>query len=170
MKDIYLFTSSFICSLFICSLFKQLRRSLQIFRRIDAGLRGMAAAGDGDHVQSEFFCGASRTLTEIAEAHDKTRDALKTFLMDSATKAIDERLQRVSRTAKLKGFRPGKAPAEAVLRVYGESALLRAAAERGQSGAGAEEGAAFHSGEEWKRSPLAQPSSCRGPDAHIDGR
>lgn len=41
-----------------------------------------------------------------------------------------EALKEIAKTAKLDGFRPGKAPEDAVLRVYGESALLRAAAER----------------------------------------
>src|SRR3989338_12933 len=41
-----------------------------------------------------------------------------------------EALKEIQKTAKLDGFRPGKAPEDAVLRVYGESALLRAAAER----------------------------------------
>ncbi len=41
-----------------------------------------------------------------------------------------EALKEIQKTAKLDGFRPGKAPEDAVLRVYGEPALLRAAAER----------------------------------------
>ena len=39
-------------------------------------------------------------------------------------------LKEIAKTAKLDGFRPGKAPEDAVLRVYGEAALMRAAAER----------------------------------------
>jgi trigger factor len=35
-------------------------------------------------------------------------------------KAIDERLQRVSRTAKLKGFRPGKAPIKIIRQQFGD--------------------------------------------------
>lgn len=35
----------------------------------------------------------------------------------------------IQKTAKLDGFRPGKAPEEAIVRVYGESAILRQAAE-----------------------------------------
>jgi FKBP-type peptidyl-prolyl cis-trans isomerase (trigger factor) len=38
-------------------------------------------------------------------------------------------LKEVASTAKLDGFRPGKAPEDAVLRVYGEDAILRHAAE-----------------------------------------
>lgn len=41
-----------------------------------------------------------------------------------------EALKEITKSAKLDGFRQGKAPEEAVLRVYGEPALLRAAAER----------------------------------------
>ncbi|HVU75740.1 MAG TPA: trigger factor, partial [Candidatus Paceibacterota bacterium] len=38
-------------------------------------------------------------------------------------------LKEIAATAKLDGFRPGKAPEDAVLRVYGEDAILRHAAE-----------------------------------------
>lgn len=38
-------------------------------------------------------------------------------------------LKEIASTAKLDGFRPGKAPEDAVLRVFGESAVLRQAAE-----------------------------------------
>lgn len=38
-------------------------------------------------------------------------------------------LKNIQKTAKLDGFRPGKAPEEAIVRVYGESAIMRAAAE-----------------------------------------
>jgi trigger factor len=33
--------------------------------------------------------------------------------------AVDERLQRVSRTARLKGFRPGKAPIKVIRQQFG---------------------------------------------------
>ena len=35
-------------------------------------------------------------------------------------RAVDERLQRVGRTARLKGFRPGKAPLAVIRQQYGE--------------------------------------------------
>lgn len=38
-------------------------------------------------------------------------------------------LKEITKTAKLDGFRPGKAPEDAVLRVYGEAAIMRQAAE-----------------------------------------
>lgn len=38
-------------------------------------------------------------------------------------------IRNIQKTAKLDGFRPGKAPEDAIVRVYGESAILRAAAE-----------------------------------------
>lgn len=38
-------------------------------------------------------------------------------------------LKNIQKTAKLDGFRPGKAPEDAIVRVYGESAIMRAAAE-----------------------------------------
>jgi trigger factor len=34
-------------------------------------------------------------------------------------KAVDERLQKVSRTARLKGFRPGKAPIKVIRQQFG---------------------------------------------------
>lgn len=41
----------------------------------------------------------------------------------------DAALKNIQKTAKLDGFRPGKAPIDAIVRVYGESAIMRAAAE-----------------------------------------
>src|SRR3990167_2835592 len=41
-----------------------------------------------------------------------------------------ETLKEIKKTAKLDGFRPGKAPAEQIIKVYGESAILREAVER----------------------------------------
>ncbi len=38
-------------------------------------------------------------------------------------------IKEIQKTAKLDGFRPGKAPEDAIVRVYGESAVLRQAAE-----------------------------------------
>lgn len=38
-------------------------------------------------------------------------------------------LKNIQKTAKLDGFRPGKAPEDQIVRVYGESAIMRAAAE-----------------------------------------
>lgn len=40
-----------------------------------------------------------------------------------------EALKEIQKTAKLDGFRPGKAPEEAIVRVYGEGAILREAVE-----------------------------------------
>lgn len=40
-----------------------------------------------------------------------------------------EALKEIQKTAKLDGFRPGKAPEDAIIRVYGEAAILREAAE-----------------------------------------
>lgn len=41
-----------------------------------------------------------------------------------------EALKEIQKTAKLDGFRPGKAPIERIVSVYGEAAILREAAER----------------------------------------
>lgn len=41
----------------------------------------------------------------------------------------DEALKEMQRDAKLDGFRPGKAPVERILQIYGESAVLRHAAQ-----------------------------------------
>ncbi|MSU73870.1 trigger factor family protein, partial [Candidatus Kaiserbacteria bacterium] len=38
-----------------------------------------------------------------------------------------EALKEIRKTAKLDGFRPGKAPEEQILQVYGEGAILREA-------------------------------------------
>src|SRR3989344_2394634 len=38
-------------------------------------------------------------------------------------------LKEIQKTAKLDGFRPGKAPEDAVLRVYGKATVMRQAAE-----------------------------------------
>lgn len=38
-------------------------------------------------------------------------------------------IKNIQKSAKLDGFRPGKAPEDAIVRVYGESAIMRAAAE-----------------------------------------
>ena len=39
---------------------------------------------------------------------------------ESIEKEVDSRLQRVGRTAKIKGFRPGKVPAKVVRQRYGK--------------------------------------------------
>ena len=41
----------------------------------------------------------------------------------------DETLKEIQKTAKLDGFRPGKAPVERIIEVYGEGAIMREAAE-----------------------------------------
>src|SRR3989344_5420904 len=40
-----------------------------------------------------------------------------------------EALKEIKKTAKLDGFRPGKAPEEQIIKVYGETAILREAVE-----------------------------------------
>src|SRR5438105_1609533 len=41
----------------------------------------------------------------------------------------EEALTEIQKTAKLDGFRPGKAPIERIVQIYGEEAILRQAAE-----------------------------------------
>ena len=48
---------------------------------------------------------------------------------DVLAKYREEALKEIQKTAKLDGFRPGKAPPERIIEVYGEAALMREAAE-----------------------------------------
>jgi len=48
---------------------------------------------------------------------------------ESMQKYRAEALKEIQKTAKLDGFRPGKAPEDQIVRVYGEAAILREAAE-----------------------------------------
>src|SRR6185369_15951738 len=48
---------------------------------------------------------------------------------DVLVKYRSEALQEIQKTAKLDGFRPGKAPADRIVQVYGEQAIMREAAQ-----------------------------------------
>jgi trigger factor len=52
------------------------------------------------------------------------------FPPEALTRYRTEALREIQKTAKLDGFRPGKAPESEIIRIYGEPALLRQAAER----------------------------------------
>src|SRR3989338_2935267 len=48
---------------------------------------------------------------------------------DSLARHREAALKEIQKTAKVDGFRPGKAPLERILAIYGESAIMRQAAE-----------------------------------------
>ena len=48
---------------------------------------------------------------------------------DTVTKAVDDRLKRLSSRARIPGFRPGKAPMKVIRQQYGESARMEAVSE-----------------------------------------
>ncbi len=48
---------------------------------------------------------------------------------ESLTKYREKALKDIQKTAKLDGFRPGNAPIDRIIAVYGEGAIMRAAAE-----------------------------------------
>src|SRR6202021_1329991 len=49
---------------------------------------------------------------------------------ETLSKYREEALKEIQRDAKLDGFRPGKAPIERIIHIYGEPTILRHAAER----------------------------------------
>ncbi|HTR18567.1 MAG TPA: trigger factor [Candidatus Paceibacterota bacterium] len=70
--------------------------------------------------------------TNIKISRDKERweaEIRAEIPFDALLKYRDEALKEMQRTAKLDGFRPGKAPIERIVQIYGEPTILRHAAE-----------------------------------------
>ncbi|MDE2173596.1 MAG: hypothetical protein KGJ31_03400 [Patescibacteria group bacterium] len=72
------------------------------------------------------------TATNIKVSRDEERweaEISGEIPAESIAKYREESLKEIQRDAKLDGFRPGKAPIERIVQIYGESAILRHAAE-----------------------------------------
>jgi FKBP-type peptidyl-prolyl cis-trans isomerase (trigger factor) len=71
--------------------------------------------------------------TNIKVSRDKVRweaEVLAEIPAEAMATYREEALKEIQKEAKLDGFRPGKAPLERILQIYGEGAVMRAAAER----------------------------------------
>lgn len=74
----------------------------------------------------------AHTATNIKVSRDEERweaEITGEIPADSLTKYREESLKEIQCDAKLDGFRPGKAPIERIVQIYGEGAILRHAAE-----------------------------------------
>lgn len=72
------------------------------------------------------------TLTNVKVSRDKERwevEIKADIPAESLTRYRAEALKEIQKTAKLDGFRPGKAPESRIVEVYGEDAIMRHAAE-----------------------------------------
>ncbi|MFA7309399.1 MAG: trigger factor [Candidatus Paceibacterota bacterium] len=72
------------------------------------------------------------TATNVKVSHDKKAWEVEVTAEISAEALATHRaaaLKNIQKSATLDGFRPGKAPEDAIIRVYGEGALMRHAAE-----------------------------------------
>jgi FKBP-type peptidyl-prolyl cis-trans isomerase (trigger factor) len=73
------------------------------------------------------------SATNIKVSRDKARweaEVLAEIPAEAMAKYRDEALKDIQKEAKLDGFRPGHAPLERIMQVYGEAAIMRAAAEK----------------------------------------
>lgn len=73
------------------------------------------------------------SATSIKVTRDKERwetEVIAEIPAEAMTKYREEALKDIQRDAKLDGFRPGKAPIDRIVQVYGEGAVMRAAAEK----------------------------------------
>ena len=74
----------------------------------------------------------AHTATNIKVTRDEERweaEITGEIPAESLAKYRDESLKEIQRDAKLDGFRPGKAPIDRIVQIYGEGAILRHAAE-----------------------------------------
>lgn len=74
----------------------------------------------------------SHTLTDVKVMRDTENwevEIKASVPAESLQKYRAEALKEIQRTATLDGFRPGKAPEDRIVQVYGESAIMREAAE-----------------------------------------
>lgn len=76
--------------------------------------------------------GMAHTLINVKTTHDDSAwefEVRAEIPSESLAKYRDETLKEMQQGAKLDGFRPGKAPIERILEIYGEDAVLKRAVE-----------------------------------------
>ena len=73
---------------------------------------------------------SSATNVQVSRDDKRWEAEIKAELSpETLAKFRDEALKEIQRDAKVDGFRPGKAPVERIIQIYGESTILRHAAE-----------------------------------------
>lgn len=85
-----------------------------------------------------WYCGAMKySCTDVKITRDEKQweTEIKAVIpVETLAKYRAEALKEIAKTAKVDGFRPGHAPENRIIEIYGESAIMRAAAEHAIQG------------------------------------